>query len=184
MNLEHELVVNGGLNAVSAAAFASLPDLQVRMHTRRLAMALEPGSLVVVCYGQLVEEHLLISQSGDSSPRKMLVNVFGAGSTFLAGQITGRLRTRAPSNRILVSNGDWKGSAILRDLALKVAIKHGASMSDRLVGFGFASCKERLEYLRDKCGMDFSKWSKTEIAEFAGMSREMVSRMIKFGELV
>lgn len=183
MGLEQELVVSGGMDPVTAAAFASVPDLSIHMPGRYKLLDFSPGAMVVVCYGNMVEFHDSYSLRAPHTPRRMLLNLHSAGTTVLCAQLAGELRTRSASNRLLVSGGEWRKSEILRDHALRVAIDHGAMVGAKLAAFGFSSCYQRLDYLRKVCNLDFSRWSKSDLAAFAGMSREMVSRMITNGEL-
>lgn len=183
MNLEQELAVSGGMDPATATALAAMPDLQVLMPTRYKLMNFSPNAMVVVCYGTLVEEHDSYSLRSPVSPRRMLLNLHSSGTTVMCAQLAGSLRTRAPSSRFIVSPGEWSKNEILCAHALRVSLAHGAMVSAKLAAFGFASCYQRLDHLRRVCGIDFSRWSKSDIAAFAGMSREMVSRMITNGEL-
>lgn len=183
MSPEQELIVSGGMPPPAAAAFARLADLRVLMPTRYHRLDVDSSSMLVVCYGLLIEEHHSQHEKSPDDTRRLLVNFFSGGTTILAMQLAGELRTRSPSNRIFVSSRDWAESQDIRDHALDIAVAHGAAMTRKVAAFGAASCAGRLRYLRDHCGVDFNSRSKREIAEMAGISREMASRIINSGEL-
>lgn len=182
MNLEQELVVNGGVPVGVAYAMACLPDLQVLMTNRLRPVDLPPNALVVVSYGRLVEVFDVPTRDREGY-RRMFVNSFEGGTSFLCSQLAGLLRTHNEAVRIIVSSEQWRKSSVMSEFALGLAIKHGARMSHKVAGFGFATCRERLEYLQQYTGLNLKHWSKNDIAKWSGMSREMVSRMVHNGEL-
>lgn len=183
MNLEQELVVSGGMSPEVAIAMAFMPDVQVMNPMRWKLLDLHPESMVVMCIGRVLEFEDMHCKHKEE-PRRMIVNEFSPGRTFLCEQLTGALRAHALHTRLVVSASEWKRSSVLREHALRVATKHGADMAARVKAFGFATCRERLVFLRDVLRIDLTKWSKTELAAWAGMSREMVSRMVQNGEIV
>lgn len=182
MNLEQELVVSGGMSVAAAVAMAAMPDVQIMNPKRWRLLDLHPESMVVMCLGRVLEFQDMPCKHKEEA-RRMIVNEFTPGSTFLCEQLAGQLRVHGLTTRLVVSSSEWKKNQLLRDHALRVSTRHGARMAAKATAFGFATCRERLVYLRDVVGMDFSKWSKTELAAWAGMSREMVSRMVQNGKI-
>lgn len=182
MNLKQELVVAGGLPSEVACRLSILPSIRALDLKRFKLLVPDLNGLVIVCYGRVLEYKEILPTNG-AAPRRMILNCHAGGSTFLSEQLAGNLRVHSPTARVVLVGDDWRKSELLKDYVMGVAIKHGRAQAEKVMNYGFGTCKERLMYLRDVVGLDFSQWSKQELASWSGISREMVSRTFSEGGL-
>lgn len=160
-----------------AELVADLKDLHCVDALRNQRVAPLPTALVIICVGDLLEYKQVPAPHGDGMNTSYL-GLHSSGSVLLMPQVFGGLRVRSKNFRAYVSTNHWRKHPELVDFALTAAVNYSRKIAEQRATLAFASVGARLRMLAQQYGIDSNDWSKQDLANWVGASREMVSRLV------
>ena len=159
-----------------ADVFDKVADLKAVHVKRNHRLLLPAGSLAVVVFGTIREQHCY--RDGQGSERQFIIHEDRTGGVILGSCLLGELRAREQS-RILVSESGWAEHPALTSFVHVVSMQQARRYKTQYVDACSRTVLQRLRDLRKAVSGSSLKYSITDMAGLLGCSREQASKSMK-----